>query len=67
MDEKKEPYMNEFGGALLAPERTSVIVDSIGRTWRKCNQCERHYMTERWPGKCPACKLQFGKKPQEER
>lgn len=64
-DEKKEPYMNEFGGALLPSHRESVIIDHMARTWRRCRQCKRHYLTERWPIECPACKLGFGKEPKE--
>lgn len=64
-DEIKEPYMNEFGGAMLNPERTSIVLDRMGRTWSKCKGCRRHYSTEDWPIQCPACKLEYGREPEK--
>lgn len=54
---------DEYDSVQLPPDRTGTILDQQARTWSRCNQCERHYLTEINPIACPRCHLEYGAPP----
>jgi len=54
---------DEFDSVQLPSDRSSIVIDQRARTWRRCNSCSRHYLTESYSGACPRCKLVFGARP----
>jgi len=60
-------YANEQDGVELPLDRSSLLIDQVGRTWRRCNQCLLHYLTERHQSRCPKCRLDWGAVPEPTR
>ena len=39
--------------------KSSIKIDSIGRTYQVCRVCEKYWLTEKY-SRCPDCEVEFG-------